>query len=127
MLNGTRETIERARELRRSMSLPEVLLWQELRKRPAGLKFRRQQAAGRNVTDFFCHAASLIIEVDGDIHNFGDQPDRDAARDTAFGRRGLTVLRIPAHEVLDNHDGVIKHIVAAAHQTVHTVMRRRSR
>jgi very-short-patch-repair endonuclease len=32
----------KARKLRSSMSLPEVLLWNHLRKKPMGVKFRRQ-------------------------------------------------------------------------------------
>ena len=39
-------TIDKARKLRREMSLPEGLLWRELRARPGGLKFRRQHPSG---------------------------------------------------------------------------------
>jgi very-short-patch-repair endonuclease len=48
------------------MSLPEVLLWQALRARPGGWKFRRQHPSGPYVADFYCHEARLIVEVDGD-------------------------------------------------------------
>ena len=37
--------VPRARRLRQSMSLPEVMLWRELRGRRGGLKFRRQHAS----------------------------------------------------------------------------------
>jgi very-short-patch-repair endonuclease len=60
------------------MTLPEVLLWRELRKRPDGLKFRRQQAANSYVTDFYCHSARLAVEVDGEAHNRGNAPISDA-------------------------------------------------
>jgi very-short-patch-repair endonuclease len=94
------------------MSLPEVLLWQALRDRPAHFKFRRQHPSGPYVADFFCHEAQLIIEVDGVAHERGDNPARDAVRDGWFQARGMSVLRIPAREVLDNLDGVIRAIVA---------------
>ena len=52
-------TVPRARRLRQSMSLPEVMLWRELRGRPGGLKFRRQHASGPYILDFFCSDARL--------------------------------------------------------------------
>ena len=114
MLQGSRETVEIARKLRREMSLPEVLLWVELRKRPAGLKFRRQQPASRKVTDFFCHAARLVVEVDGQAHDSIEVAERDAPRDAWFALRGVRVLRIPAREVLNNLQGVVLAIVQTA-------------
>ncbi len=42
----------RARALRREMSLPEGLLWQVLRTRPGGLKFRHQHPFDRCTADF---------------------------------------------------------------------------
>lgn len=104
----------RARRLRRDMSLPEVLLWRELRKRPNGLKFRRQQPAAAYTADFYCHQARLVIELDGDAHNAGDRPSRDAERDHWFGERKVTVMRVAAREVLDNLEGVVSAIVARA-------------
>jgi len=40
------ETIRKARQLRRTMTLPEVLVWQRLRQSPMGIKFRRQHPVG---------------------------------------------------------------------------------
>ena len=44
---GRKPSVRYARRLRREMSLPEMLLWQCLRKQPDGLKFRRQHPSGR--------------------------------------------------------------------------------
>ena len=56
-------TFKRARTLRRKMTLPEVLLWQELRGgRLNGLHFRRQHPVGPYILDFFCAAARLAVE-----------------------------------------------------------------
>ena len=104
--------VKRSRKLRRQMSLPEVLLWQQLRERPAGLKFRRQFPIGKLTVDFACLERRLIIEVDGDGHSFGDQPRRDAARDAVLRHQGFRVIRIAARDVLKNMDGVIRYIVA---------------
>ena len=92
--------------------MPEVLLWQHLRQRPDGLKFRRQFPTDQLTTDFACLSHRLIVEVDGESHSRGDQPRRDAARDAALKRDGFHIMRIPAREVLGNLDGVLNYIVA---------------
>ena len=114
MLYGPKSTQRRARELRRTMSLPEVLLWQELRKRPEGLRFRRQHPAGPYVVDFFCPARKLAIEVDGEAHGYGDRPVRDRVRDDWLLGEGIKVIRIPAREGLRDVGSVIRHIVVQA-------------
>jgi very-short-patch-repair endonuclease len=96
------------------MSLPEVLLWRELKTRPRGLKFRKQHPFGRFVADFYCDAAKLAIEVDGIAHDMGDQPEFDAQRDAWFETQGIRTLRIPARDVLSDIDGTLARILAAA-------------
>jgi very-short-patch-repair endonuclease len=96
------------------MSPAEWRLWRALQTRPGGLKFRKQHPAGPYTADFFCHEASLIIEVDGDAHDRGDRPERDENRDHWFARRGLKVMRVPARELFSNLDGVVAGIVTLA-------------
>jgi len=91
----------RARELRRNTSLPEGLLWQILRTRPGNLKWRRQHPFEHCTADFYCPAAKLVVEVDGDHHSMGDKPDADARRDVGLIIEGLRVLRFDAAEVLE--------------------------
>jgi very-short-patch-repair endonuclease len=112
-VKGEPRTKENAHKLRRSMSLPEVLLWRELRKRPDGVQFRRQHPAGSYVLDFFCATANLAIEVDGEAHNRGDRPERDMARDDWLTRQDILVMRVLAIDVLKNLDGVLQAISAA--------------
>lgn len=104
-------TLERARKLRREMSLPEILLWQQMKTRPGGYKFRKQHPFGRIVPDFYCHAGKLVIEVDGEAHNRGDQPEYDIERDRWLRSQGLEILRITAREILSDLDAVVQHIV----------------
>ena len=104
MLTGPGSTIAKARKLRRTLSLPEALLWRELRKRPGGLKFRRQHPAGPFVLDFVCLSAKLAIEVDGAFHNFNVH--RDEARDEWLMNQGFRTLRIPAEHVLKELEAV---------------------
>ncbi|NNC72496.1 MAG: endonuclease domain-containing protein [Sphingomonadaceae bacterium] len=117
-LNAPRKTVRRARKLRREMSLPEVLLWRVLKTRPGGFKFRRQHPNDLIVCDFACMSARLIIEIDGESHDMGDQPERDEKRDAWLVRNGYRTLRISAREVLKNMDGVVESIVAKCGGTV---------
>jgi very-short-patch-repair endonuclease len=111
------ETYARARRLRGEMTLPEVLLWQALRRRAVGgLRFRRQYPVGRCVLDFYLPAARLAIEIDGRAHDMGENPDRDARRDAWLAGRGIRVLRLPAPDILDpdRREGVLRWIAEQA-------------
>ena len=94
------------------MSLPEVLLWKELRKRPGGFKFRRQFPLHPFTLDFACLSSRLAIEVDGEAHSHADRPTKDAVRDREVSGRGFTTLRIPARVVLNDLENVVIGIVA---------------
>ena len=93
------------------MTLPEVILWQHLRRRSDGLKFRRQHPAGPYVLDFYCEEARLFIEVDGASHDFGDAPVNDVYRNSWLAEAGIRTLRIPATEVLENLEGALHLVV----------------
>jgi len=95
-------TVNRARSLRRAMSLPEVLLWQELRgSRCNGLKFRRQYPIGPYILDFYCAEMRLAVEVDGAVHGYEKQATHDAQRDAWLAEQGIKMLRFAARDVLD--------------------------
>ncbi|WP_029548882.1 endonuclease domain-containing protein [Rhizorhabdus wittichii] len=116
MLTGPRKTVERARRLRRELTLPEGLLWRVLRQRPGGFKFRRQHPAGGYVLDFYCTEVRVAIEVDGMAHDMGSRLERDAVRDAWLADRNVLVARIPARGVLADMAAVVEHIVAVCRQ-----------
>src|ERR1700704_6618834 len=94
-------TFSRARKLRRELSLPEVLLWDCLRKHGvAGLRFRRQHPIGPYILDFYCSSARLAIEVDGFTHETAARARHDERRAAWLSERGVTVLRFRAIDVL---------------------------
>ena len=101
------ETVLRARALRRDLTLPEGMLWQALLQRPDGLKFRRQHPIGRCIVDFYCAAARLAIEVDGESHSMGDRPNRDLRRDHWLRDQGVQVIRFTATEVMTDLQSVV--------------------
>lgn len=91
-----------ARQLRKTMTEPERLLWARLKSRAQGFVFKRQQAIGPYVLDFFCYRAQLAVEIDGNMHDY----ERDAARDDYFTRLGIETYRVPAEDVYRNADAV---------------------
>jgi len=106
------DKLARAKELRRHMTEAEKILWQHLRaNRLDGLHFRRQQVIDGFIVDFYCHAAKLVIEVDGEIHQ--QQLEYDQARDRVLMARGLRVLRIRNAELMRDLDRVLTRIAAA--------------
>lgn len=108
-------SIERARQLRKNMPIPEAKLWNALRMlRSQGHHFRRQVEIGRRYhVDFCFHASGLIIEVDGDTHYVGNAPERDQIRDAFLEGEGYQVLRVPNREVMHNLDGVMTLVLNA--------------
>ena len=116
MITGPRDTIKRARKLRSEMSLPEGLLWRELRKRPAGLKFRRQHPAGIYVLDFYCTMVRLAIEVDGFGHDSIRAATADEVRSHYLRSQHVATLRIPAQPVLEDLHAVVVRILEVCGQ-----------
>lgn len=107
MIRSPRETVNRARQLRSEMSVPERLLWQQLRKRPGGFKFRRQHPAGVYVLDFYCAQLRLAVEVDGWAHDSAETIARDRNRSAFLQSQGIATTRIPAKAVLDDVEAVV--------------------
>ncbi|HEU0135293.1 MAG TPA: DUF559 domain-containing protein [Allosphingosinicella sp.] len=112
MLRAPIKTVKLARKLRKDLSPPERLLWWALRQRRGGYRFRKQCPQGPFVLDFACLEARLAIEVDGEVHDRGDRPERDARRDPFLEQLGFLTMRIPAREVFSNLEGVVLGILA---------------
>ncbi len=113
-----RKTINQlARELRNNMTPSEKKLWALIRKRQVnGKKFLRQHPILHDklnnqwrfiITDFYCAEKRFIIEMDGKIHDY--QKDRDRNRDIICREKGLKVLRIK-NEEMKNPTKVIEKI-----------------
>jgi len=113
--NVDRAKVQRAKELRRQMTGEERILWQQLRtNRLEGFHFRRQQVIDGFIVDFYCHAAGLVVEVDGGVHE--GQAEYDEERDRLLSARGLRVLRVENREVRENLPDVLARIVAACRE-----------
>src|SRR5262245_20916077 len=103
----------RARSLRANSTDAEQIIWSALRAhRMNGASFRRQTPIGLYVVDFVCHAARLVIELDGGQHFESKQEQRDARRDAHLAAKGFRVLRFNNHGVMTNRRGVLETIAA---------------
>ena len=98
-----------AREKRHEPTMAEQMLWRYLRNRQlSGYKFRRQHSFDRFIVDFYSPNSSLIIEVDGPIHEY--TADEDSLRTEYLHSFGLRILRFTNEEVLNNINIVIQQI-----------------
>ena len=99
-----------AEENRKKPTEAESVLWQALRGKGLGEKFRRQHILDDFIVDFICLEKELIIEVDGGYHNYPPQMKMDAARTEALTKMGYTELRFTNEEVLCDIDNVLSKI-----------------
>lgn len=102
-----------ARRLRRDAPIPERILWGMLRdRRLGGLKFRRQEAIGPFVVDFYCPQAKLVVELDGVTHvGTGEADDR---RTMFLQQQGLRVIRITNDDLLEDPQAIADYILRHA-------------
>src|SRR5687768_1714899 len=99
----------RAKQLRKTMTDAERVLWRGLRAyRLLGEKFRRQEPLGAYIVDFTHFGARLIIEVDGGQHV---DSAKDAVRDAWFKEQGFKVLRFWDNDVLVKTEEVLEAIL----------------
>jgi very-short-patch-repair endonuclease len=97
-----------AREMRKSYTKAEKILWEELKRyRKQGIIFRRQHPIDIFIADFYCHASKLVIEVDGDIHDTPDNIDYDIGRSAELDKFGITVVRFKNEDVISDVNTVL--------------------
>jgi very-short-patch-repair endonuclease len=100
-----------ARALRKGSTDAERLLWAALRDhRLNDASFRRQVPIKNFIADFVCHAAKLVIELDGGQHFSNSAEQADVARSAVIEAHGFKVLRFSNHDVMTNRAGVLEAI-----------------
>src|SRR5262249_12527730 len=97
-----------ARLMRRAPTPAELRLWQELRGGRLGQKFRRQHVLSQFIVDFYCSAAKLVVEVDGDIHAY--QLEQDRIRQQFLEAHGFRFVRFTNEEVFEKLPEVLARI-----------------
>ncbi len=93
------------------MTRAETLLWRYIKaNRMDGVNFRRQVPIQNYIADFFCFSAKLVIELDGESHDFAQRQAKDAKRDEFLATEGFEVLRFTSAQVTSNLEGVVEAI-----------------
>jgi cyclase len=99
-----------ARELRNKATHAETILWEYLRTKPYGYKFRRQHPYSIYILDFYCHALKLVIEVDGNIHLLPKVKQNDIVRQQELEQDGLIVMRFENSQIAKKSEQVFSKI-----------------
>jgi len=104
--------LQYARDMRRTPTQAEHILWQRLRgRRLGGYKFRRQVGLGPYIVDFLCVECSLIVEIDGGQH--ASSIAYDAERTRWLDSRGYRVVRYWSNEVIAATDAVLESLLVS--------------
>ena len=89
-----------SKDNRRYATEAESILWNLLRGKQLGVRFRRQHPVEGYIPDFICLPCKLIIEVDGGYHYLEGQPISDEERTVYLEAKGYHVLRFTNEEVI---------------------------
>lgn len=87
-----------ARKLRKNQTVCERIVWEKIKGKRTGYKFRRQAIILGYIADFYCPSKRLVIEIDGSSHD--EKQEYDAHRDKVMGEVGIKVLRFKNEDVL---------------------------
>lgn len=104
------ETKQFAIDLRQKMTHAELVLWEQVRKKRLGFRFRKQSIILGWIADFYCPSTGVVIELDGGYHSTNRQQIKDKKRDSVMSKHGFIILRFPNEEVLTNLDSVLSAI-----------------
>ncbi|RAJ19701.1 very-short-patch-repair endonuclease [Gelidibacter algens] len=107
---ATPSVFRNAAKLRVSMTETELKLWEYLKIKPLGFKFRRQHPIGGFVLDFYCHKLKLSIEIDGGYHLTKEQTEKDKIRTNYLSEIGISEIRFTNEQVLNKYDNVIENV-----------------
>ena len=104
---------ENAKQLRNKLTDSEKLLWEYIKEKKLGVKFRRQHPISSFIADFYSHEVRLIIELDGSIHNLNDVFENDRLRQKTLEDLGIKVIRFKNEELYNNLNIVLDKIKEA--------------
>jgi very-short-patch-repair endonuclease len=110
LLHNKEKLKDRRRELRRKSTVEEEIIWNELRDRKLGYKFKRQHSIGGYILDFYCSEQKLVIEIDGKSHSQSEAKEYDKIRDTYFNELGYTTIRFLNKDIKNNLERVLNEI-----------------
>ncbi len=107
-----------ARAMRESPTVPEEMLWKELRGKKLGAKFRRQSIILGWIVDFYCPSHNLVVEIDGLYHHLPKNKVHDKKRSDVMLANGFRTLRIDNSDVENNLPLVLDKIQIALSKSI---------
>ncbi|MDB5249101.1 MAG: leucine--tRNA ligase [Segetibacter sp.] len=119
-------SFENVKRMREEPTEAENILWNAIKNRATGYKFRRQHPIQNYIADFVCLNAWLIVEIDGGYHTTNEQKETDAARDAALKEIGFTTLRFTSEEVTNNPGQVLQKIKVTCDELIAASVEKRS-
>lgn len=103
---------EKAKHMKMFPTEAESCLWEHLRSKQLGVRFRRQYIIDEFIVDFVCLPKRLIIEADGAYHQEEEQQKNDAMRTERLNALGFNVIRFSNDEILGDINNIINKIKA---------------
>ncbi|MFT4017964.1 MAG: leucine--tRNA ligase [Agriterribacter sp.] len=103
-------SFENTRRMRKEPTEAEKILWDNLKAKATGYKFRRQHPIENSIADFVCLDTWLIVEIDGGYHDNTEQQKLDKERDAFLKEIGFTTVRFTNEQVIDDIEKVVKTI-----------------
>ena len=82
------------------------------------IRFKRQKPISSFIADFYCHAARLVVELDGSQHYDEQGLIYDKERAAILEQYGVKVLRFSNLEVERNFQGVCTAIDLAVKERI---------
>ncbi|MDO9154911.1 MAG: class I tRNA ligase family protein [Paludibacter sp.] len=101
---------DHAKAMHNEPTEPESILWEMLRTKKTGYKFRRQHPVDQFIPDFVCLEKKLIVEVDGDYHLSEEQIELDNARTEILENLGYKIIRFSNKDVKSSPQYVVEKI-----------------
>jgi very-short-patch-repair endonuclease len=95
-------------ELKNNMTEAELKLWDHLKNKKLGVKFRRQHVIDFYIPDFVALSIKLIVEVDGKIHL--KQKKEDSERTKRLEILGYKIIRFTNDEIENDITKVLNKI-----------------
>lgn len=100
---------EKAQELRKAGVLSEVLFWEKVKNNQLqNLDFERQKIIGNYIVDFYCPELGLVVEIDGESHDF--KGERDLKRENYLKSLGLNIVHFEDVRIKKDLDNVMNEI-----------------
>jgi len=112
-VHNKKKIMKRRQYLRNNLTRAERTLWFFVKDSKLSYKFRRQHSINNYIIDFYCFYLKLAIELDGEVHKYYLQSQKDYLKEQYLKSLGITVVRYANSQVLLETERVLKHLKKA--------------